>query len=211
MQLDEQEIQFKKKARRRLVGAIALVLLMVTILPMVLDDRSTDLPQQEIAISIPSQDGEDFTSDITPYIPEPVVPEEPVPALPEPEDIQVSPAPGPAQSKKEAPAAPAAKPPSSPAVAPKAAAPKPVAAVVSSAKDPTYSVQIGVFSDAANVKQLEDKLKAKGFKSSTEKLQTPQGEKIRLRAGPFATRALAENALSSIKDAGLSGMIITNK
>src|SRR5690606_23455379 len=73
MQLDEQEIQFKKKARRRLVGAIALVLLMVTILPMVLDDRSTDMPQQEIAISIPNQDEEEFTSSVTPYIPEETV------------------------------------------------------------------------------------------------------------------------------------------
>ena len=33
-QSNEQEIQFKKRARRRLVGAIALVLLMVAVLPM---------------------------------------------------------------------------------------------------------------------------------------------------------------------------------
>jgi len=76
---------------------------------------------------------------------------------------------------------------------------------------PTYSVQIGVFSDAANVRQLEGKLKAQGLQPSTEKLQTAQGEKIRLRVGPFASRELAEEAMGKIKAASLSGMIITNK
>lgn len=223
MQLDEQEIQFKKRARRRLVGAIALVLLMVTILPMVLDDRSSSLPQPEIEISIPSQDGEDFTTDITPYIPEPEgtgddpdnisdsaatqeLPDANV-DLPK-EDKVITPAP---TARQTSPAA------QSPAVSNSASSSpirgeKPtVARVVNPDKAPTYSVQIGVFSDAGNVKQLEEKLKAKGLKSSTEKLKTPQGEKIRLRAGPFATRPLAEEALASVKDAGLSGMIITNK
>src|SRR5690606_13792625 len=88
MQLDEQEIQFKKRARRRLVGAIALVLLMVTILPMVLDDKSANLSQQEITISIPSQDGDDFTSDITPYIPENQQSDEELPVLTELNNLQ---------------------------------------------------------------------------------------------------------------------------
>lgn len=205
MQIDEQEIQFKKKARRRLVGAVALVLLMVTILPMVLDDRSTDMPQQEIAISIPNQDEEEFTSSVTPYIPEETVTTSPeaegegtaasdANAQPQPKsDIIVEPA-------------PVVKPQSSPVAEPKSAV-----TVAGPAQASTYTVQIGVFSDAANVKQLEEKLKALGLKPGIEKLQTPQGEKLRLRAGPFATRALAEKALVDIKAIGLSGMIITNK
>src|SRR4051812_11475092 len=68
-QLNDQEIQFKKRARRRLVGAVALVLLMVAILPMVLDDRTNKAPPQEIAISIPSQEGSEFTSKIVPVAP----------------------------------------------------------------------------------------------------------------------------------------------
>lgn len=206
MQLDEQEIQFKKRARRRLVGAIALVLLMVTILPMVLDDRSANLTQQEITISIPSQDGEDFTSDITPYIPENHQSDEQVPALTELNNLQ-----DPTAASSE----PTVAEPTAPAPAKAVEPVKPtVASVTTSDKPtsgPTYSVQIGVFSDAANVKQLEQKLNAAGFKSSTEKIATSQGEKIRLRAGPFANRALAEDAFTKIKAAGLSGMIITNK
>ena len=51
----EQEIQFKKRARRRLVGAIALVLLMIILLPMLLQDRVAQTPKDEVVISIPSQ------------------------------------------------------------------------------------------------------------------------------------------------------------
>lgn len=213
MQLDEQEIQFKKRARRRLVGAIALVLLMVTILPMVLDDRSSNQPQPEIAISIPSQDGDDFTTDITPYIPESAIFDEDAEAPSDSITTQELPGESAALPKEKAVSAPAPVAKQSSPVAPiPAREEKPATVKVENPdKAPTYSVQIGVFSDAANVKQLEEKLKTKGLKSSTEKLQTPQGEKIRLRAGPFKTRPLAEEALASVKDAGLSGMIITNK
>jgi DedD protein len=69
-QLSEEEIQFRKRARRRLVGAIALVLLMVTVLPMVLSDRQAKTPPQDIAISIPSQDGGNFTSHTMPVAPQ---------------------------------------------------------------------------------------------------------------------------------------------
>jgi len=203
MSIDEQEIQFRKRARRRLVGAIALVLLMVTVLPMVLDDRSANQPQQEIEISIPSQDDEEFTSSITPYVPES---DEPQPALPDPvesnESATSADAGLPIDDALTA-STPVAKPATSPVVEAKPA--------VSAAKTPTYLVQIGVFSDAANVRQLEEKLKAQGLKPSTEKVQTAQGEKIRLRVGPFDNRVLAEDALAKIKATGLSGMIITNK
>ncbi len=201
MQSDEQELQFRKRARRRLVGAIALVLLMITMLPMVLDDRSATLPQNEIAISIPGQDEEDFASSITPVISEPSSAEEPAGSAVEPLQLQGL-TERDAELRAEANAA---------AIAAASQAPAPPAPVAETAKTPTYSVQIGVFSDAGNVKQLVEKLKGIGIASSMEKIQTAQGEKIRLRAGPFASRALADDALADIKDAGLSGMIITNK
>lgn len=209
MSIDEQEIQFRKRARRRLVGAIALVLLMVTVLPMVLDDRSANLPQQEIEISIPSQDDDEFTSSVTPYNPEPETAVQ-AETLPEttPQDALATETPAVA----EADTATAAKTPA-PVVDNKstpASKPIPVQPTAKSSS-PTYSVQIGVFSDAANVRQLEGKLKAQGLQPSTEKLQTAQGEKIRLRVGPFASRELAEEAMGKIKAASLSGMIITNK
>ncbi|AMP00390.1 sporulation related domain protein [Collimonas arenae] len=45
----------KKRARRRLVGAIALVLAVVIVLPMILDSEPKPLPE-DIAIQIPSRD-----------------------------------------------------------------------------------------------------------------------------------------------------------
>jgi DedD protein len=181
MSIDEQEIQFRKRARRRLVGAIALVLLMVTVLPMVLDDRTSSLPQHEIEISIPSQNGDEFT--------EPPVKEDETPRQ------ETASAPAPVQAVKPA------------ADAKPAATAKPRQQMAS----PTYTVQIGVFSDAANVRQLEGKLKALGLHTSTETIQTVQGEKIRLRVGPFSSRDQAEEAMTKVRTAGLSGMILTNK
>ncbi|MBA3696495.1 MAG: SPOR domain-containing protein, partial [Methylotenera sp.] len=74
----------------------------------------------------------------------------------------------------------------------------------------SFTVQIGVFSDATNVKQLQDKLKRAGYSSRTEKISTPKGEKIRLRAGNFNSRQDADAALSKIKQAGLSGLVMSN-
>ncbi|MEK9940786.1 MAG: sporulation protein, partial [Methylotenera sp.] len=47
---NEQELMLKKRARRRLVGAIALVLLMIILLPQVLQDRAVLAQQAPIKI-----------------------------------------------------------------------------------------------------------------------------------------------------------------
>ena len=204
-QLNEQEIQFKKRARRRLVGAIALVLLMVAVLPMLLDDHSAKTPQQEIAINIPSQDGSDFASRVVPTAPESApAPDPETAAADETSPQPVVPAPvadseAPAESKQvPSPVAedkPAAKPESKPAQP----------AVASDA----HAVQIGVYSTMASIKELQQKLLAHGYKSYTERIATEQGEKIRLRAGPFSSRAEAEKALAKIKGAGMPGIVVT--
>lgn len=211
-QSSDQELQFKKRARRRLVGAIALVLLMVTILPMVLDDRHGKTPPNEIAINIPSQDGPEFASKVAPQG-EPVeeIVSEPIlsaPELPEAEpDLEAAPVQPPSQeSVKKETAKPEVKP-----AAPKA---EPVKQRPADAKPTTagsFLVQIGVFSDPINVKSLQDKLSSQGLKSHTEIIATASGDKTRLRVGPFASREAAEQALGKVKAAGLSGMIITNK
>ena len=228
-QMNEQEIQFKKRARRRLVGAIALVLLMVTVLPMVLDDRAAKSPQQEISISIPSQDGTEFTSKIVPVTPD-NKPTEAPPAdvikpekQPEPKAVDNKSSELPVTPVADA-SVPASKPVEKAPVPVESSSTEPVQHEVvhkpalekkttepNSAKSNGLAVQIGVFSDLANVKQLQQKLEAQGYKSYTEKLSTAKGEKIRLRAGPFDTRAEAESALAKIKESGLSGMIVTNK
>ncbi len=211
-QLNEQEIQFKKRARRRLVGAIALVLLMITILPMVLDDRSAKTQQQEIAITIPSQDGTDFTSKVVPVVPVKPLPESSLENLPGGSANAVEELPKPQPQHSPVAETPIEKPLQSEPVKPAAVKNEPAKPALADAiKTDGFVVQIGVFSDAANVKKLQQKLQALGYKSSTEKLETSKGEKIRLRTAPFPNRAQAEDALIAIKDAGLSGMVVPNK
>lgn len=232
-QVSEQEIQFRKRARRRLVGAVALVLLMVTVLPMVLDDRESKSPRPDIAISIPSQDGGDFTSRIVPVAPvaptpkalpvtppatnvQPLAPpiEQPKPvAEPVKKPEATSPA---AASKPQQPASKPAEPPVKPEAPAATTKPAPVKAPADTTTKPaaskgSLSVQIGVFTEGPQLQQLESKLAAKGFHPSHEKIDTPKGVKVRLRLGPYATRADAELALGKLKSADVAGMIVTNK
>lgn len=72
-----------------------------------------------------------------------------------------------------------------------------------------FYVQIGVFSDEDNVKQLQGKLSDLGYKSQTEIIDTNKGKKIRLRTQEFSDRNEAGIALNDIKDAGLSGMVVS--
>ena len=191
---NDQELNLKKRARRRLVGAIALVLLMVIVLPMILKDRSATQPQGKVTITLPSKQVQEEASDFDSNI----VPTEPAittsPEVAEPDSEAATPDPEASASKT----LPAAKPEA------------PTSTVKSSLEtERKYHVQIGVFSDAANVKQLQAKLSDLGYKSQTEKIDTDKGKKIRLRTQVFGDRNEAAIALENIKDAGLTGMVVS--
>ena len=205
----DQELNLKKRARRRLVGAIALVLLMVIVLPMILKDRSATNPQDQVTITLPNEQAEseqaqaeasDFDSSVVPAEPSAT-------ALPEVTESEIEAA----ASKIQPVAKPAAAQTAAvkPAL-PKAATASPTPSVKSSTDaNRQYHVQIGVFSDAANVKQLQSKLSDLGYKSQTEKIDTDKGKKIRLKTQVFADRNEAAIALENIKDAGLTGMVVS--
>ncbi len=72
-----------------------------------------------------------------------------------------------------------------------------------------FTIQIGVFSEIGNVKQLALKLQNIGFTSRTETITTPAGKKFRLKVGNFASRQKAAYELIKIKDAGLPGMVVS--
>ena len=200
----EQELNLKKRARRRLVGAIALVLLMVIVLPMILKDRTATTPAEKITITLPSDQATTESAQTAPSdFDSSIVPAEPVQALPEVIDETAADplpkiAPEAEDSEAQAPAKPDAK--------------KEVPAKETPVKDSAgqkFYVQVGVFSDAANVKQLQTKLSDLGYKSQTEKISTDKGQKIRLRTQTFADRNEAAIALENIKDAGLTGMVVS--
>ncbi len=206
---DEQEIQFKKRARRRLVGSVALVLFMIVALPMVLEDRSAQTPKAPVAISIPSQDGEAFVPKAEPVAPAPEVQVQPEPVQAASEPLVAAPEPAPVieekpkqeVSKKEAEAKPAkAESKPEPVKAPKKEEKKPTSEKVSG----NYFIQIGVFSDPEKVKQMQSKLSGAGLKSNVELIETAKGQKSRLRAGPYNSKSDAEDKLAKVKSLGYS-------
>ncbi|WP_047549040.1 SPOR domain-containing protein [Methylotenera sp. G11] len=220
---NEQELMLKKRARRRLVGAVALVLLMVIILPQVLQDRALLAQQEPIRITMP---------EIANASPEPTVNH----AVAEPAGQQDVAAPELAKPEPAKPVGPvldvkalveAKKPEITPPE--ETLAPKPEKKVevkaVEAGKLPeagktetktpvksaeSFTVQVGVYSDVANVKRLQEQLKQAGFSTHTEKVTTPKGDSLRLKAGNFKSREDAVAALGKIKAAGLSGIVIGN-
>lgn len=225
MQNDQSDLEliFKKRARRRLVGAIALALLMIVVLPMLLKDRTKMAPQQEIAIVMPNSASDAAVNDSVPVEIDGVTAYEEVIELPTPKAAAVAPV----QKVEPKKVAEDSKPKETPKVVakveskPKASAKpveqKPVVAKETITKasatsvDNQFYVQIGVFSDPENVKKLQVKLNELGYRPVTEKITTDTGEKTRLRTSNFTGKNEAMIALENIKDAGLTGMVISQK
>jgi DedD protein len=202
----EEALQLKRRARRRLVGAIALVTFVVIILPLILD-KEPGPTGPPLDVQIPKQESGGFTSRAVP-------PALPVPAAPSPEKkvevpaVIAEPFPATAEPSQVKPGAPAAR--AEPAVAQKAVkAPTPPTDKTererahAASGDQTWVVMLEAFSNAANVKQLQTRLSAAGVKSYTEAVRTSKGELTRVRAGPFASREAAENARAKLDAMGL--------
>lgn len=209
----DEQLQFKKRARRRLVGAIALALLAVIVLPMVMDQEPKPLTQ-DIQIRIPNQDASAVSTLARSVTGKPAP--TPLPAVPKPAEAPSAPPPSVAPAVAPvANAQPAAKPDQQPAAAAKqespksatAAAPAPAKASEAKPEKPAvpppnkeqWEVQLGAYQDPANVKTLQNRLKGLGLPSFTEKVETPQGSRTRVRGGPFSSRAAAEKAQAQLK------------
>ena len=70
-----------------------------------------------------------------------------------------------------------------------------------------YLVMIGAFANEGNVKIIKSKLGELGIKTFSEPLETPQGKKTRLRAGPFPNRDAADKALQKMQRIGVPGVV----
>ncbi len=195
---NEQELLLKKRAHRRLVGAIALVLLMVIVLPQVLQDRAAITQQEAIKITMsdavdePNLEPATDKNSVALQEAEVLAPQQEVVVSVEPAIENIIANKDVENNKTE----------------PKKSEISQVAA--SQNQSEYFTVQVGVYSDAANVKRLQDQLKQAGFNAYTEKIMTPKGESIRLKAGNFTSRQDAVNALGKLKAIGLSGVVIDN-
>lgn len=233
----------KKRARRRLVGAVVLGLAAAIVLPLVLDSE----PRQtipDVQVEIPPRDtplppkADEATArgnevavvpPVEPASPAPA-PEKPAPAAPAepPKAAAIAPA-APAATAPKAPDEdnPAAKAAPKPAEAPKAApktpeasktAPKVAAAPKAEASAPATSasanaetrfvVQVGAFANAGSARAQADKARKAGVRVYTETVKTAQGERTRVRVGPFTSREAADQARAKLKSVGLESSVV---
>ncbi|MDP3030480.1 MAG: SPOR domain-containing protein [Rhodocyclaceae bacterium] len=194
--------QLKKRARRRLIGAVALALLAAIVLPMVMDHQPAPL-LKDIQVRIPSPD-EGVTQRVTGKLaaPQPRVEKAAAEPLPSVKPI----------SKEEAPAAPA-KPAEKPEAKPIAKAePKPEVKTVpkpanEKSAGESWEVQLGAYQNPASVTILVGKLKQLDLPTYTEKVDTPNGPRTRVRAGPFPTQEAAEKARVRVRIIGVDGPV----
>lgn len=264
MEDNDPQQHLKKRARRRLVGAVAFASVVAVVLPTIMDQEPRQ-PVQDVEIRIPGQDEKPFAPKFAQAPADSVAhggPAEPPRATARAGEAETPAAVAPpaaptarlvdtvpgkldaaaARSGEKGPEKPAEKPPveSKPGKLPEktgekppekpadkpadklAAKPdegkraaailagqfgEPAAAAAPAAKGGEHLVLIGAFANEGNVKILKSKLGELNIKTYTEPLDTPQGRKIRLRAGPFPNRDAAEKALEKMRRIGVSGVV----
>jgi DedD protein len=214
MAQSDEEIQLRGKARRRLVGAVGLVLVAAVVLPLVLESKPRPV-NQDIAIEIPKP-GDSSLGAAVAAKPPVAVPSgaqatPPAAAVPPTPDIPVAKPPPVAGAADKPVAKPTEKPASKPAVKP---AEKPVAKPVAPAKAPekpatgAFVIQVAALANADNAKQLQDKLAASGVKAYTDTVKGANGTLTRVRVGPFGSREEADKALARVKKLGVDGKVV---
>lgn len=79
-------------------------------------------------------------------------------------------------------------------------APEPVRKPEENLTKMAYVIQLGSFSHAANVKSLQAKLTAKGFKTFTRPVKTPNGTLTKVFVGPSLDKAQLQSKLPELKE-----------
>ena len=77
------------------------------------------------------------------------------------------------------------------------------------AADARLVVQVGAFSDADKAREARLKLEKAGLKTYTQVAETKDGKRIRVRVGPFVTKAEADKAVSKIKSLDMPAAILS--
>ena len=182
--ISSEELQLNKRARRRLVGAIALVVIVIVFLPMILDNEPRQM-SQDISINLPTLAQEDSADS----------------AAPEP--LRFKPIEAPAAEKTPPAAQPKPQQQTRARTRP-AVADQPVARPKSTSVNEGFVVQLGAFSRSENATRLAATVRDSRFDAYTEVVSTTQGERTRVRVGPYPTRAAAEDARKRLKQRKLT-------
>ena len=227
----------KKRARRRLVGAIALALAVAVGLPMLLDSEPKPL-SSDIDIRIPSKERVAAPAAAAPVAPSAALDEReeivetPVAAAPrevatvdvaapkpalkmlpkEDKPAQATLTPPPKLAEKPADKAVAKKVEEKPAI--KTERPAEAARAIAILEDKPveaagqkFVVQVASLASQEKVDELRAKLRAEGISSYTQKVKTKDGELIRVRVGP-SSKEDADKTRARLGKIGLGGSVV---
>jgi DedD protein len=212
----------RRRARHRLIGAVVLVLAGVIGFPLLFDTQP-----RPVAVDIPIEIPDRNKVKPLPAPPQAAgkVTQAPAPAAPMITESRPEPAPAsvekaeskPAPAEKVAKAEPAPENKPEPKVESK---PEPKATETAKAQallegksvdagSARYVVQVGAFAEKDKARRAQQKLERAGFKNYTNVAETKDGARIRVRAGPFASRAEADKAAEKIKGLDLPAAVLT--
>jgi DedD protein len=194
-------LNLRRRARRRLIGAIALVLALVIVPPWIMDLEPRPVTT-DLKVEIPPQDTNRLKPPAAVGKAPDVVPAPAKPDAPPAAEAKRLPPPAPEKPKAEAPR-PAAKADVVARAAPagKGTDAKRAEAILNAE---AFVVQLGVFADRENAKKLEARLAKAGVKYYAESVAAAGGDQTRVRAGPYPTREAAEEAREQLKGIGLA-------
>ena len=227
----------RRRARRRLVGAVVLALAVAVFVPMLLESDPKPLGE-DVSVKIPPVDDGKFVNRLNEKSKTEAPPKTVAKAEPKAEAPKAAPPPEPpktdapktdapktdapkddvakAEAAKDEPAkvetarAEAAK--AEPSSVPAAKAPP--AATKEPAKDHAsgdFAVQVFAFSDDKGANSLVNKLKGKGFPAYSEPVNTSRGTLWRVRVGPYVSRETAGAARDKLKVEGYNGIVAAAK
>ena len=218
--------ELRRRARRRLIGAIVLALVAATVVPMLLESEPKPLGE-EVSVKIPPIDDGKFVNRLTDASKReplsagsakvesgtdpakadaaPPAPQAPRRPLTEAEQRVLAPsAKSPAPTGASAASAPAK---ADAPVPPKSeASPGGEAAKSETAKE-GFAVQLAAFADDKGANALANKLKRTGYPAYTESLTTSKSTLWRVRVGPYPSRDAAGAARTKLKDDGYNGIV----
>lgn len=72
-----------------------------------------------------------------------------------------------------------------------------------------FVVQVGAFADVDAARETRQKVEKLGLKTYTQVANTAEGNRIRVRVGPFATRDEADKALAKARASGMAAVVLT--
>ena len=189
----------ERALKERIIGAAALVLVVVLVVPVFLDGPPGEGEIVSERVPLPGQSEQEnrtvvLDRDRTEPVPANQLADTPPksqsvvePSDPEPEPVKTRPAPEPvaeeAPAEQDEPAA-------------------------TSSSTGMWAVQLGSFGNQENAERLAADLRKQGHAAFLSQVMTSDGQRHRVRIGPQKDRAAAEAVAASLKKAGHDGKVL---